>query len=33
VPVVYAYLDRFAGRLRGHEKHGRSEVVAPATES
>jgi len=33
VPVVYAYLDRFAGRLRGHEKHGRTEVVASTTES
>ncbi|MCK5377306.1 MAG: efflux RND transporter permease subunit, partial [Acidobacteria bacterium] len=27
VPVVYTYLDRFAARLRGHEKHGRTEEI------
>jgi len=27
VPVVYTYLDRFATRLRGHEKHGRTKEI------
>ena len=31
VPVVYAYMDRIGGRLRGkREKHGRTEEVAQA---